>query len=260
VPRASSRDRHRRDASCTDGRTTDTPRDNDPIASGAESAKPQVNGDVGGARGGIRTPDLPITSQLHYMFIGALWCRLMPLCTILARCWCWAVTARDCEYRDGRIHHGRTSAAPKRSHGAVDPPSDGGQTRGWGRLDHSATRVHHADGAIDDPYNEPVRSRRGSNRAGRRLVPDVGDAGDFTDRSGVSPRVPYHPRLAPIIAGDVHKRPADSLGRHPASLPVPLRPARPCVGRSEGGAKSGRQSPVLYGASDGDRTIMGLHN
>src|SRR6266566_6500353 len=50
-----------RDASCTDGRTTDTHRHDDTPAAGAESAKPQVNGGVGGARGGIRTPDLPIT-------------------------------------------------------------------------------------------------------------------------------------------------------------------------------------------------------
>jgi hypothetical protein len=45
-----------RDASCTDGRTTDTPRDDDTPAAGAESAKPQVSGGVGGARGGIRPP------------------------------------------------------------------------------------------------------------------------------------------------------------------------------------------------------------
>src|SRR6266542_3046282 len=59
-------DRHRRDASRTDGRTTDTPRGEDTIAAGLESTKPQVNGDVGGARGGTRTPDLPITSRRHY--------------------------------------------------------------------------------------------------------------------------------------------------------------------------------------------------
>src|SRR6266568_9113386 len=57
-----------RDASCTDGCTTDTPRDDDTIAAGARSAKPQVNGGMGGARGGIRTPDLPITSRLRYHY------------------------------------------------------------------------------------------------------------------------------------------------------------------------------------------------
>jgi hypothetical protein len=62
-----------------------------------------------GARGGIRTPDLPITSQLHYVPVGGLWCCLVPACTVVARCVCWAVTARDCEDRDVRIHHGRTS-------------------------------------------------------------------------------------------------------------------------------------------------------
>jgi hypothetical protein len=45
-----------RDASCTDGRTTDTPRDDDTPAAGAESAKPQVSGGVGGARGGFEPP------------------------------------------------------------------------------------------------------------------------------------------------------------------------------------------------------------
>src|SRR6266699_2529373 len=95
-----------RDASCTDGRTTDTPRDDDTPAAGAESAKPQVNGGVGGARGGIRTPDLPITSQLHYVLVDGLWCCLVPVYTVVARGSCWAVTARDCQDRDVRIHHG----------------------------------------------------------------------------------------------------------------------------------------------------------
>jgi hypothetical protein len=36
----------------------------------------------------------------------------------------------------------------------------------------------------------------------------------------------------------VHKRPADSLRRHSASLPVSPRPARPSVGRREVGGKS----------------------
>jgi hypothetical protein len=49
-------DRHRRDASCTEGRTADTPRDDDTIAAGAESANPQVSGGVGGARGGFEPP------------------------------------------------------------------------------------------------------------------------------------------------------------------------------------------------------------
>jgi hypothetical protein len=36
----------------------------------------------------------------------------------------------------------------------------------------------------------------------------------------------------------MHKRPADSFGRHSASPPVPARPARLGVGRREGGGKS----------------------
>ena len=43
------------------------------------------------------------------MFVGGLWCCLVSLCTVVARCSCWAVTARDCQDRDVRIHHGRTS-------------------------------------------------------------------------------------------------------------------------------------------------------
>ena len=53
--------------------------------------------------------DLPITSQLHYVPVGSLWCYLMPVCTVATRRACWAVTARDCQDRDVRIHHGRTS-------------------------------------------------------------------------------------------------------------------------------------------------------
>jgi hypothetical protein len=37
---------------------------------------------------GVRTPDLPITSQLHYVLVGDLWCCLVPLCTVVARCAC----------------------------------------------------------------------------------------------------------------------------------------------------------------------------
>src|SRR6266542_2201054 len=32
--------------------------------------------------------------------VGDLWCCLIPACTVVARCSCWAVTARDCQYRD----------------------------------------------------------------------------------------------------------------------------------------------------------------
>jgi hypothetical protein len=60
----------------------------------------------------------------------------------------------------------------------------------------------------------------------------------FTGRTAVSPRVPSHPHLAPTIACDVYKRPADSFGRPSASPPVPARPARLGVGRREGGGKS----------------------
>jgi hypothetical protein len=51
--------------------------------------------------------------------------------------------------------------------------------------------------------------------------------------------LPSHP--APLIGRDLHKRPVDGFGRHPASPPVPSRPARPGVGRSESGAKFGRR-------------------
>jgi hypothetical protein len=112
-----------RDASCTDGRTTDTPRDHDTIAAGAGSAKPQVNGGVGGARGGIRTPNLPITSQLHYVLLVVWWCCLGPLCTVVARCSCWPVTAR------GRRVPGRTDTP--RTH--VDDTEAGGGSKDFAK-------------------------------------------------------------------------------------------------------------------------------
>src|SRR6266704_5095915 len=59
----------------------------------------------------------------------------------------------------------------------------------------------------------------------------------------VTSLVPSHPHLAPTIAPDVHKRPADSLRRHLASPPVPPHPARPGVGWSESGAKSAHLRP-----------------
>jgi hypothetical protein len=66
----------------------------------------------------------------------------------------------------------------------------------------------------------------------------VGEAGGFTGRTTVFPLVPSYPRLAPLIAGDVHERPVDSFRCRLASPPVPLRPVRPGVGRRESGGKS----------------------
>jgi hypothetical protein len=61
-------------------------------------------------------------------------------------------------------------------------------------------------------------------------------AGDFTGRIAVSPRVPFHRHLVPIIARDVQQRPGGSFGRHLAFPPVPSGPARP----ASGGGKSER--------------------
>jgi integrase len=71
-----------------------------------------------------------------------------------------------------------------------------------------------------------------------RIRTCVGNAGDFTGRSGGSLQVPSHPDLTPTIAHDVRKRPVDSFGRPVVSPPFRPRPARPSVGRSESGAKS----------------------
>jgi hypothetical protein len=79
----------------------------------------------------------------------------------------------------------------------------------------------------------------GQGLCGRdRIRTCVGNAGDFTGRTAVSPGVPSRPRLGPDYRSDVHKRPAGSLRHHLASPPVPPCPARPGVGRSESGAKS----------------------
>ena len=60
-------------------------------------------------------------------------------------------------------------------------------------------------------------------------------------------RVLSCPYTVPVIARDVHKRPADSFGRHSASPPVPARPARPSVGRRESGGKSRRRLALSSG-------------
>src|SRR6266511_1097882 len=47
--------------------------------------------------------------------VGDLWCCLIPACTVVARCSCWAVTARDCQYRDS----GYTTDARRQHHSVV---------------------------------------------------------------------------------------------------------------------------------------------
>jgi hypothetical protein len=71
-----------------------------------------------------------------------------------------------------------------------------------------------------------------------RIRTCVGNAGDFTGRTAVTPRVPSHPHLVPAIACDVHKRPVDSFVRPSASPPVPAHLARPNVRWREVGGKS----------------------
>jgi len=71
----------------------------------------------------------------------------------------------------------------------------------------------------------------------------VDNASDFTGRTTGSSRVPSHPHRAPIVACDVHKRSVCSLGRPLASPPVLARPARPRVGRREGGGNPAAVRP-----------------
>jgi hypothetical protein len=108
----------------------------------------------------------------------------------------------------------------------------------------SAGRRAGGTGGKPDPTGTPDRLR-GSRVLARqracgrdRIRTCVGNAGDFTGRTAVSWCVPSRPRLFPITARDVHKRPASSLRRPPASPPVWPRPPRPGVGRREGGGKS----------------------
>jgi hypothetical protein len=72
----------------------------------------------------------------------------------------------------------------------------------------------------------------------------VTNASDFTDRQRGSPRVPSHPRLAPIIGHDVHQRPGEIPDFHSASPPAPTRPARHGVAGRESGGKVERNSPT----------------
>jgi hypothetical protein len=79
----------------------------------------------------------------------------------------------------------------------------------------------------------------GQGLCGRdRIRTCVGNAGDFTGRPAVFPRVPFHPLLLPITASDQHRWPV-SCSRCPPTAPsVPACHARPSVGRREGGGKS----------------------
>jgi hypothetical protein len=85
----------------------------------------------------------------------------------------------------------------------------------------------------------------------------MGNASDFTGRNLGSPQVPSHPLSVPLVGHDVHKRPVDGLGRHPASLPVPARPARPSVRRSEGGTNPGCSPNESYIAGNAEVRVAG---
>jgi hypothetical protein len=76
-----------------------------------------------------------------------------------------------------------------------------------------------------------------------RIRTCVGNAGDFTGRTAVSPRVPSHPHVVPLIGRDQRKRREGGFSRQPASPPVPPRPVQPNVGRSENGANSRPPAP-----------------
>jgi hypothetical protein len=83
------------------------------------------------------------------------------------------------------------------------------------------------------------RIAAGQSLCGRdRIRTCVGNAGDFTGRTAITPRIPSHPDPVPIIGPDVHKRPVDSFRRPSASPPVPARLAQPRVGRRESGEKA----------------------
>src|SRR6266542_4547093 len=78
---------------------------------------PQANGESAGSLAGqllIEGRKVPLTwsprgdsnprpadyEPAPLCVVGDLWCCLIPACTVVARCSCWAVTARDCQYRD----------------------------------------------------------------------------------------------------------------------------------------------------------------
>jgi hypothetical protein len=100
------------------------------------------------------------------------------------------------------------------------------------------------------------RIAAGQGLCGRdRIRTCVGNAGDFTGRIGVSSRVLVYPRLVPLIARDVHRRPIDSFGRPFPSPPVPPPPVRPSVERRESGGKS--LAPTRVGSTPVSRSTPG---
>jgi hypothetical protein len=167
-----------RDASCTDGCTTDTPRDDDTPAAGAESAKPQV----GGCRrspGGFERD--PVATQVS---------------------------------TTGQVGHGR--------HDAGLESESRWRFMSEGRPDHWASRSSPPGGCNTALRVDPLWATPAERcRARRDSASSHGQCQRFTGRTTVSSRVPGHPHLVPLIARDVHKRPADSVGRHLASPPAP---------------------------------------
>jgi hypothetical protein len=153
----------------------------------------------------------------------------------------------------GTGQHHRRAAAPRRRRrprpAGRHPPApvdrsmggraDRGRVRPTARDRRAVSAGRQAEGKWREtrPHRRarpaPRRPRfRTSAGCGRdRIRTCEGNAGDFTGRSGGSSRVPLHPHLVPPIACDVDKR-------HSASPPVSPCPARPSVGRREGGGKS----------------------
>jgi hypothetical protein len=108
--------------------------------------------------------------------------------------------------------------------GQGEPDGVGGAS-GGGKPEGSPTPQARLTGGAAATFRSSANVWQGQDsnlcRRGRR----------FPGRSAVSPRVPSHPHPVPIMAHDLHKRPADNLRRHPAFPPAPPRPARSSVGR-----------------------------
>ena len=141
--------------------------------------------------------------------------------------------------RRGRPSRGR---GPMSGCGAARTEPGSGRTTSASRTAVALMPVGSGPGARSGCGARPESRSPAQRSCGRdRIRTCVGNAGDFTGCSAVTSRVLSCPYTVPVIAHDVHERPADSFGRHSASPPVPARPTRPRVGRRESGGKSCRR-------------------
>ena len=154
----------------------------------------------------------------------------------------------------------RSTSPTTRSAATPEPVSAGAELDDLASLDldddEPAAEAESDEGVVDGSDTEEFLRPSVEPRAPERVRPVA--AGGDDDGGGSLPPGPISPHLVPIIARDVHKRPADSLRSHSASLAVSPRPARPSVGRREVGGKSRLPSGQSFTPTSSPRSLATL--